>query len=238
MGYVGLPLILRFSEVGFAVLGFDIDPDKVAKLNRSESYIRHVGADRIALARENRFEATSDYSRLREADAIIIAVPTPLNAHREPDLSFVIGSIDAAVPFLRRGQVVSLESTTYPGTTEEELLPRIQSMNLEVGKEVFLVFSPEREDPGNSRFSTANIPKICGGVTPNCLRAGVALYSHAMETVVPVSSTRTAEMTKLLENIHRSVNIGLVNEMKIICDRMVRALTFPEVDYRESGQVG
>lgn len=220
MGYVGLPLMLRFSEAGFRVIGFDSDAEKVAKLNRGESYIKHIHAAGISRARASRFEASSDYSRCRDADAIIIAVPTPLDRHREPDLSFVIGSIDAVVPYLRWGQIVSLESTTYPGTTDEELQPRIQAANLEIGKDIFLVFSPEREDPGNANFSTGNIPKICGGATSNCLKAGVALYSYAVEKVVPVSSTRAAEMTKLLENIHRAVNIGLVNEMKIIADRM------------------
>lgn len=220
MGYVGLPLTLRFSEVGFRVIGFDNDPEKVAKLNRGESYIKHIPMAGIAQAKANRFEATSDYSRCREADAIIICVPTPLTRYREPDLSFVINTTDAIVPHLRPGQLISLESTTYPGTTEEELLPRIRSAKLEVGKDVFLVFSPEREDPGNSRFTTKTIPKICGGITPRCLEAGVALYSWAVDKVVPVSSTRAAEMSKLLENIHRAVNIGLVNEMKIIADRM------------------
>jgi len=220
MGYVGLPLALRFAEAGFRTIGLDIDASKITKLNRGESYVKHIPADNVARARSNGFEATSDHSRCREADAIIICVPTPLNRHREPDLSFVIDTTDAIVPHLRRGQVISLESTTYPGTTEEELLPRIQSAGLEVGKDVFLVYSPEREDPGNSQFTTRTIPKICGGVTANCLKVGVALYSAAVETVVPVSSTRAAEMTKLLENIHRAVNIGLVNEMKIIADRM------------------
>ena len=220
MGYVGLPLMLRFSEVGFRTIGFDNDLAKVVKLNRGESYIKHIPATGIARARANGFEATSDYSRCHEADAIIICVPTPLTRHREPDLSFVVNTTDAIVPHLRPGQLISLESTTYPGTTEEELLPRIQSANLEVGKDVFLVFSPEREDPGNPKFTTRTIPKICGGVTPKCLEVGVALYSWAVDKVVPVSSTRAAEMSKLLENIHRAVNIGLVNEMKIIADRM------------------
>ncbi len=220
MGYVGLPLMLRFSEVGFRTIGFDNDRAKVAKLNQGDSYIRHIPRIAIAKARENGFNATADFARCRETDAIIICVPTPLNRHREPDLSFVTSTIDAVVPHLRRGQIVSLESTTYPGTTEEELLPRIQAANLEVGNDVFLVFSPEREDPGNPTFTTKTIPKICGGVTPKCLQAGLALYACAIEKVVPVSSTRAAEMTKLLENIHRAVNIGLVNEMKIIADRM------------------
>lgn len=220
MGYVGLPLMLRFSEVGFRTIGFDNDLAKVVKLNRGESYIKHIPATGIVQARAHGFEATADYSRCREADAIIICVPTPLNRHREPDLSFVINTTEAIVPHLRTGQLVSLESTTYPGTTEEELLPRIQAASLEVGKDVFLVFSPEREDPGNLKFTTRTIPKICGGVTPQCLEVGVALYSWAVDKVVPVSSTRAAEMSKLLENIHRAVNIGLVNEMKIIADRM------------------
>ena len=220
MGYVGLPLMLRFSEVGFRTIGFDNDLAKVVKLNRGESYIQHIPATGVARARANGFEATADYARCREADAIIICVPTPLNRHREPDLSFVINTTEAIVPHLRTGQIVSLESTTYPGTTEEELLPRIQAANFQVGTDIFLVFSPEREDPGNPKFTTRTIPKICGGVTPQCLEVGVALYSWAVDKVVPVSSTRAAEMSKLLENIHRAVNIGLVNEMKIIADRM------------------
>jgi UDP-N-acetyl-D-glucosamine dehydrogenase len=220
MGYVGLPLMLRFTDVGYRVLGVDIDPDKVAKLNRGESYIEHVPSARLTTAREKGFQATTDFARCREADALIICVPTPLNRYREPDLSFVTGTTDSIVPHLRAGQIVSLESTTYPGTTEEELKPRIESRGLVVGRDVFLVFSPEREDPGNPSFETRTIPKVCGGVTPACLEAGIALYEQAIDRVVPVSSTRAAEMTKLLENIHRAVNIGLVNEMKIIADRM------------------
>ena len=220
LGYVGLPLSLRYSAVGFKVLGIDIDAGKVGKLNAGASYIEHIAATQIARARSNGFEATADFSRASEADALIICVPTPLNAYREPDLSFVLGTTDALLPYLRAGQVVSLESTTYPGTTEEELRPRIESRGLTVGEDVFLVFSPEREDPGNPRFETRTIPKVCGGTTPACLQAGVALYSPAIDKVVPVSSTRAAELTKLLENIHRAVNIGLVNEMKIIADKM------------------
>jgi UDP-N-acetyl-D-glucosamine dehydrogenase len=220
LGYVGLPLALRFSEVGFRVLGIDIDAAKVQALNAGKSYIQHIRASSIAAARNKSFEATADFARAREADALIICVPTPLNRHREPDLSFVIGTIEALVPHLRRGQVVSLESTTYPGTTEEELRPRIERAGLRVGEHVFLVFSPEREDPGNPSFDTRRIPKVCGGSTQACLEVGQALYAGAIDTVVPVSSTRAAEMTKLLENIHRAVNIGLVNEMKIVADRM------------------
>jgi len=220
LGYVGLPLTLRYAAVGFRVLGIDIDASKVAKLNRRESYIEHISAADISRARENGFEATIDLTRAGEADALIICVPTPLNAYREPDLSFVLNTIDSLLPFMRAGQIISLESTTYPGTTEEELRPRLESRGFTVGSDVFLVFSPEREDPGNSQYDTQTIPKICGGTTQACLEAGIALYSPAIDRVIPVSSTQTAELTKLLENIHRAVNIGLVNEMKIIADKM------------------
>jgi len=220
LGYVGLPLMLRFSEVGFRVLGFDIDAAKVEALNAGRSYIEHIGADRIGTARKAGFEATADFSRAREADALILCVPTPLNKYREPDLSFIIDTTEALLPHIRHGQVVSLESTTYPGTTDEELKPRIESRGFKVGEDVFLVFSPEREDPGNASFTTRTIPKVCGGVTPACREVGVALYGAVIDKVVPVSSTRAAEMTKLLENIHRAVNIGLVNEMKVVADRM------------------
>ena len=220
MGYVGLPLMLRFVDVGYRVLGFDIDPNKVERLNRGESYIEHIPGPRVKAARTKGFAATADFSQAREADALIICVPTPLSKHREPDLSFVSGTIDSLLPHLRAGQIVSLESTTYPGTTEEVLKPRIESRGLAVGRDVFLVFSPEREDPGNPQFDTRTIPKVCGGCTPACLEAGIALYAPAIDKVVPVSSTRAAEMTKLLENIHRAVNIGLVNEMKVVADRM------------------
>ena len=220
LGYVGLPLMLRFSEVGFRVVGFDIDKSKVDALNAGRSYIEHIKAEHIGRARKAGFEATADFSRAAEADALILCVPTPLNKYREPDLSFIIDTTDSLVPHLRRGQLVSLESTTYPGTTDEELKPRIESRGFTVGKDMFLVFSPEREDPGNPDFTTRTIPKVCGGVTPACQEIGVALYGAVIDKVVPVSSTRAAEMTKLLENIHRAVNIGLVNEMKIVADRM------------------
>ncbi|MCS0631309.1 nucleotide sugar dehydrogenase [Telluria mixta] len=220
LGYVGLPLTLRYAEAGFRVLGIDIDGGKVERLNRGESYINHIPAADIAHARSHGFEATTDFTRAGEPDALIICVPTPLNPYREPDLSFVLDTTDALLPFLRPGQVLSLESTTYPGTTDEELKPRLESRSFVIGRDMFLVFSPEREDPGNPDFHTRTIPKVCGGVTPACLEAGIALYSAAIDRVVPVSSTRAAELTKLLENIHRAVNIGLVNEMKIIADRM------------------
>lgn len=221
LGYVGLPLLLRFAEVGYRVLGFDIDESKIDKLHRGESYIEHIPSEPIASAlAAGLFQGTTDFSRAVEADALIICVPTPLNKYREPDLRFVINSIDAIVPYLRAGHLVSLESTTYPGTTDEELLPRMQKNGLKIGKDIFLVFSPEREDPGNEKFSTRTIPKVCGGVTQNCLEVGMAMYGKVIDRVVPVSSTRVAEMTKLLENIHRAVNIGLVNELKIVCDAM------------------
>ena len=220
LGYVGLPLALRFSEAGFRVLGFDIDPAKVESLNSGRSYLRRYADALVRAARGRGFEATSDFTRAAGADALVICVPTPLTAQREPDLSFVTGTLDALAPQLRRGQLVSLESTTYPGTTEEELKPRIEARGLRVGEDVFLCFSPEREDPGNPQSVTRAIPKVIGGATPACLEAGVALYGAAIDRVVPVSSTAAAEMTKLLENIHRAVNIGLVNEMKIIADRM------------------
>ena len=220
LGYVGLPLVLRFAEVGYRVIGIDTDKDKVARLQRGQSYIEHISAASVSEARSKGFEATSDFSRAAAADAIVICVPTPLTRYREPDLSFVTGTTDSLVPHLRSGQIVCLESTTYPGTTEEELKPRIESRGLMVGNEIFLCFSPEREDPGNPDYGTRTIPKICGGETAACLEVGLALYGQVIDKVVPVSSTRVAEMTKLLENIHRAVNIGLVNEMKVICDRM------------------
>lgn len=220
LGYVGLPLMLRYVEVGYRVIGFDIDSKKVKALGEGESYIEHIPSEKLKEANEKGFTATTDFSRASDADALIICVPTPLNKHREPDLSFVTGTVDALVPYLRAGQVVSLESTTYPGTTDEELKPRLEQTGLEIGTDLFLVYSPEREDPGNPDFTTRTIPKVCGGVTSRCLELGVALYRQVIDQVVPVSSARAAEMTKLLENIHRAVNIGLVNEMKIVADRM------------------
>ncbi len=213
LGYVGLPLALRFEEAGFRVLGFDIDGAKVEALGQGRSYIEHIRLRKP-------LGATTDFSRSRECDALIICVPTPLNADQEPDLSYILDTVEAVVPHLRRGQIVSLESTTYPGTTDEELKPRIEARGFAIGRDLFLVFSPEREDPGNKVYDTRRIPKVCGGTTPDCLEAGVALYRAAVDTVVPVSSTRAAEMTKLLENVHRAVNIALVNELKMVTDRM------------------
>jgi UDP-N-acetyl-D-glucosamine dehydrogenase len=221
LGYVGLPLALRFTETGFQVIGFDMDSDKIKALDAGRSYIKHIQSERIERAiTEKTLAVTTDFVRAKEADALIICVPTPLNKHREPDLSFVIETTKSLAPHLRGGQVVSLESTTYPGTTEEEIKPIIERRGLVVGKDIFLVYSPEREDPGNSEFYIQKIPKVCGGVTKSCLRVGMALYGQVIEEVVPVSSTRAAEMTKLLENIYRAVNIGLVNELKIVADKM------------------
>ncbi len=220
LGYVGLPLALRYAEAGYTVLGFDVDPGKPEKIAQGQSYFKHIPDSRVQSAVEAGFSATTDFSRAGEADALIICVPTPLKEHREPDLSFVTGTMDTLVSHLRPGQVVSLESTTYPGTTEEILRPALQQAGFTVGEDCFLVYSPEREDPGNASFTTRTIPKVVSGSTDSCLEVGIALYEGVIDQVVPVSSTRAAELTKLLENIHRAVNIGLVNEMKIVADRM------------------
>ncbi|EQC43420.1 nucleotide sugar dehydrogenase [Bacteriovorax sp. Seq25_V] len=221
LGYVGLPLLLRFNEENINVIGFDVDIQKTEKLNSGHSYIEHIDSKRIAEMRNlGKFTATTDFSKISDVDAIIICVPTPLNKYREPDLSYVTNTIDSFLPYLRSQQLISLESTTYPGTTDEEIVSRLEKTNLKVGEDIFVVYSPEREDPGNERYSTKTIPKVCGGITAGCLEVGVSLYSKIIDTVVPVSSCRAAEMTKLLENIHRAVNIGLVNEMKIVADRM------------------
>ena len=220
LGYVGLPLIMRYCEVGYKVIGFDIDQMKVDALSKGRSYIEHIKSDSIRTALDQGFEVTTDFRRTSEADALIICVPTPLNKYREPDLSFILNTVDSLLPYLRSGQVVSLESTTYPGTTDEELLPRLESSGLKVGVDIYLVYSPEREDPGNPRYTTRTIPKVCGGFTDACLQVGISLYEQVIDRIVPVSSTRAAELTKLLENIHRAVNIGLVNEMKVVAHKM------------------
>ncbi|HQR51561.1 MAG TPA: nucleotide sugar dehydrogenase [Methylophilaceae bacterium] len=220
LGYVGLPLVLRYCEVGYKVIGFDIDPAKVDALRQGRSYIERIPDAAIRQTLDQGFEPTTDFSCAAEADALILCVPTPLNKYREPDLSFVLDTTDSLTPYMRPGQVLSLESTTYPGTTDEELLPRIEARGFKVGQDAFLVYSPEREDPGNATYSTRSIPKVCGGYSPDCLEVGMALYGQVIDQVVPVSSTRAAELTKLLENIHRAVNIGLVNEMKVVADKM------------------
>ncbi len=224
LGYVGLPLVLRFCEAGFPVLGFDTDPLKIEMLNRGKSYIKHIPAARLAELRTSRagqgqFTALHDMSRLNEPDVLIICVPTPLTAKREPDLRYVENTTRQIAATLRPGQLVSLESTTYPGTTEELVLP-ILGARLKVGQDFYLVFSPEREDPGNPDFEVRTIPKVVGGITTACLELGVALYGMVINRVIPVSSTQAAEMSKLLENIYRAVNIALVNELKMLCLRM------------------
>lgn len=219
MGYVGLPLAINFLKAGFRVTGFDTDPEKVKNIEKGKGYIKHLPAS-LWRPYQDRFFATTDGTHLKEMDAIIICVPTPLTENREPEMKYVRKSAQDISDNLTPGQLISLESTTYPGTTEELVLPILAGTGLKVGKDFFLVYSPEREDPGNSAFSVQNIPKVIGGVTPECLKAGVALYSRIVSKTVPVSSPRVAEATKLLENIYRSVNIALVNELKLLFDRM------------------
>ncbi len=221
LGYVGVPLVKTFLEKGFKVIGFDIDRKKVDMLNKGRSYIRHISAAELkGFLKAKKFAATSDFKLLKEADAVIICVPTPLDGHGGPDLSYVLNTTITVAQHLRRGQLVVLESTTYPGTTDEEMLPILEAGGLKGGKDFFLAFSPEREDPGNKNFSTATTPKVVGGLTPDCLRAAKALYDQIIVRTVPVSSTKAAESAKLLENIFRCVNIALVNELKMIFDRM------------------
>ncbi|EMI47192.1 nucleotide sugar dehydrogenase [Rhodopirellula sp. SWK7] len=221
LGYVGLPLAIAYADGGFNTVGFDIDGEKTRQINAGRSYIKHIAADTISRGvRSGKLAATTDFSQISEVDAIILCVPTPLDEHFEPDLSYVVKTIEAIVPHLRSGQTISLESTTYPGTTEEELVSRVEAAGLRVGTDVFVVYSPEREDPGNPEFAATNIPKVVGGQTPACLEAGSALYGSVFDQIVPVSSTAVAELTKLLENIYRSVNIGLVNELKLVADSM------------------
>ena len=221
LGYVGLPLALVFEEAGFPVIGFDVDPKKPESLRRGESYIKHIGGHRVAAAvKRGRIEATTLFDRLAECDAILICVPTPLGRHREPDISYIQKTGDEIASRLRPGQLVSLESTTYPGTTREELLSRFGVKGLKAGHDFFLAFSPEREDPGNTKYHTKNIPKVVGGYDDDSRDLAVALYSAAVDRVVPVGTLEVAESTKLLENIFRSVNIALVNELKVVFDRM------------------
>jgi UDP-N-acetyl-D-glucosamine dehydrogenase len=236
LGYVGLPLALEYALKGFKTIGFDIDEKKIPVLNAGKSYIKHIKADKIRqVISTKKFSATSDFSKLTEADAIIICVPTPLNEHREPDMTYIINSGKIIARYLRKGHFVSLESSTYPGTTQEILLPMfenapfVQNSKIKnnnkvkkfvVGKDFYLAFSPEREDPNNPKYSTATIPKVVGGVTKNCLAVALALYNQVIVKTVPVSSPAAAEATKLLENIYRSINIALVNELKMVFERM------------------
>jgi UDP-N-acetyl-D-glucosamine dehydrogenase len=231
-GYVGLPLALRFADVGQRVTGFDTDQEKITKLNAGQSYIQHISADKIKQhVQGKRFDATTDFTRLREMDAVLICVPTPLDERREPDLSYVEKTAQSIAPNLQRGQLIVLESTTYPGTTEELVLPILEKGGLKcplargagsehVATDFYLAFSPEREDPGNKQYGLAQIPKVVGGINPASGRAAMALYAQIVSKVVPVSSTRAAEMVKLLENIFRCVNIALVNELKQLSLRM------------------
>ncbi len=221
LGYVGLPLLLAYARNGYRSIGIDIDPSKPDALHSGRSYIKHIPSDDVAAAlAQGTLDATTDFSRIADADAVILCVPTPLDSHFEPDLSYVRQTLEAVVPHLKPGAILSLESTTYPGTTVEEVVPRVEARDLVPGESVFIVYSPEREDPGNTEFHATNIPKVVGGHTPACLEKGVALYEAAFGRVVPVSSTQVAELTKLLENIYRAVNIGLANEMKIVADAM------------------
>ena len=221
LGYVGLPLALEFVRAGYRVVGFDVKHATVEALNQGRSHIQDVPAHSLADAvRAGKFAATSDLSRLREPDVISICVPTPLSKTKDPDVSFVLAATNSVKQTLRRGQLVVLESTTYPGTTRELMLPALESTGLKVGKDFFLAFSPERVDPGNSAWNTRNTPKVVGGITAACRRVAMAIYEPAIERLVAVSSTEAAELVKILENTFRSVNIGLVNEMAIVCDKL------------------
>jgi UDP-N-acetyl-D-glucosamine dehydrogenase len=221
LGYVGLPLLIRFGEAGFPLIGFDIDTKKIDALLHGKSYIKHIPNEPIdRFLAQKQLDVTISFERLSEADCILICVPTPLTEKMEPDLRFVLNTTEMVAKHLRPGQLVVLESTTFPGTTEELMLHRLQQNGLHVGQDFYLAFSPEREDPGNPTYHTGNIPKVVGGVTPSCLECAKTLYEQAISSVVPVSSTRVAELTKLLENIYRSVNIALVNELKVLAHRM------------------
>jgi UDP-N-acetyl-D-glucosamine dehydrogenase len=221
MGYVGLPLVLRFCEEGFRVLGFDVDSKKVTQLKKGRSYLKSVSSSRISqFVRNDLLDVTDNFSRLAKPDCIIICVPTPLTEKMEPDLQYIEKTTEAIRIHLRKGQLIILESTSYPGTTEELILPKLESTGLKVGKDFYLAYSPEREDPGSKRFTTSQIPKIVSGMTPSCKKIATTLYAQVIQRVVPVSSPRVAELTKLLENIYRSVNIALVNELKMLSDRM------------------
>jgi UDP-N-acetyl-D-glucosamine dehydrogenase len=221
LGYVGLPLAVELANAGYRVLGYDISQGVVDGLNASRSHIKDISDQQLAEVRKSgRFEATTDASRLGEADAISICVPTPLSKFKDPDVSYIVAATEAVKRTLRPGQAIILESTTYPGTTREVMLPALESTGLTVGTDFFLAFSPERVDPGNAHYGTRNTPKIVGGITPACRAVAVALYQPAIDSLVAVSTTEAAELVKLLENTFRSVNIGLVNEMAIVCDKL------------------
>ncbi len=221
LGYVGLPLAVELGRAGFRVLGYDVNEGVVSSLNAGRSHIKDItDADIGELRTSGRFEATTDGARLAEGDVISICVPTPLSKYKDPDVSYILAATESVTRSLRRGQVVILESTTYPGTTREIMLPALESTGLTVGTDFFLAFSPERVDPGNPTYGTRNTPKVVGGITPDCARVACAAYAPAIDTMVPVSTTEAAELVKLLENTFRSVNIGLVNEMAIVCDKL------------------
>ncbi len=221
LGYVGLPLAVEFARAGFSVVGYDVSESKVAELNAGRSYIPDVPCAHVAeVIERGTFKATTDPDALKDVDIIDICVPTPLRKTRDPDLSFVVQAVEATANVIRKGQLIILESTTYPGTTDEVVQPALESRGLVAGKDFYLAFSPERVDPGNPNFTTKNIPKVVGGIEEASTRAAVAFYSQVIETVVPVTSTRVAEMVKLLENTFRAVNIGLVNELALMCHRM------------------
>ena len=219
LGYVGLPLAVELAQAGYRVLGYDVNQRVVDGLNAGRSHVKDVSDSQLKDIAA-RFTATTNADRLGEADAISICVPTPLSKFKDPDVSFIVAATESVKRSLRRGQAIILESTTYPGTTREILLPALESTGLKVGTDFFLAFSPERVDPGNPHFGTRNTPKVVGGITPDCRRVAVALYQPAIDTLVPVSTTEAAELVKLLENTFRSVNIGLVNEMAIVCDKL------------------
>ncbi|HET8564313.1 MAG TPA: nucleotide sugar dehydrogenase, partial [Candidatus Binatia bacterium] len=219
LGYVGLPLALEIASAGFNVIGIDLDRTKIAQLKKGQSYIGDVSVESLAQAAESgKFTPTWDFSMLRSADTVSICVPTPLSKSRDPDISFILAATEEIRKYLHPGQLIVLESTTYPGTTEELILPELEASSLRVGEDFFLAFSPERIDPGNRHFTTRNTPKIVGGVTEHCTEIARTFYSQFIEKVIPVSNSRCAEMVKLLENTFRSVNIGMVNEMALMCD--------------------
>jgi UDP-N-acetyl-D-glucosamine dehydrogenase len=221
LGYVGLPLAVEFAKAGFSVVGIDVQESKVAQLNRGESYIQDIPTAVLRpLVESKKFQATTDFSVVGTLDTINIAVPTPLRKTKDPDMSFIVSACQETAKYFGPGKLVILESTTYPGTTDELVLPMLETPSLKVGEQFFLCFSPERVDPGNPNFHTLNIPKVVGGITPACTKLGALFYSQALQKVVPVSSTSVAEMVKLLENTFRMINIGLVNEMALMCDRM------------------
>ena len=217
LGYVGLPLVREFLRVGFPVIGFDVDNKKVSLLNQGKSYIKHIANKTIKdFVSSGRFQAITNFSSLKNVDVVIICVPTPLNDYREPDLSYILETTKTIALNLKKGQLIVLESTTYPGTTDEVILPLLEQGSLKVGQDIFLAFSPEREDPSNKDFGLGSVPKVVGGITPGCLQLAQTLYDQIVVKTVPVSSPRVAEATKLLENIYRAVNIALVNELKML----------------------